>query len=44
MTTIRFAMVSVVAILATAFFSATLSTRYGDRMRSELDRSHVIPD
>ncbi len=34
----------IAAILATAFFTAALSTRYGNRMRSENDRPYVIAD
>src|SRR5690242_17976213 len=33
----------IAAILATAFFTATASTRFGNRMRSENDRSTSSP-
>ena len=34
-------LVVIVAILATAFFTATISTRFGSKMRSENDRPNI---
>ena len=34
-------LVVIIAILATAFFTATISTRFGSKMRSENDRPNI---